>query len=238
MHPVLKNKLRKRTLKYRHGYEKLETRCVLTTVSISGNTLTIVGTPGDDDVALRSEESLPGEIIVDTSDGEMFFDAEGIARVEFYGLSGIDNFVPTNDSSWELETVLFVGGDGNDSLSVNSFVDAPGLFIEGYGGNGNDVLEIQISIPVTTFHTAEFYGGPGKDTLIGGWLSDHLVGGPGADFLSGDVGADSIFGGDGADEIDGGEGNDVINGGNHSDTIRGGTSLIPSDSLSSIPDKF
>ena len=64
------------------------------------------------------------------------------------------------------------------------------LFMEFYGGDGNDVL----------------MGGAGKDTLSGGEGKD-LSGGAGADLLDGGNGDDRLGGADGAiDQVIGGNG--------------------------------
>ncbi len=72
------------------------------------------------------------------------------------------------------------GGDGNDTMAMDST----------YGGD--DVL----------------IGGAGNDHLYGGAGDDRIDGGLDNDTLSGERGADVIEGGDGDDMIDGGADND------------------------------
>ena len=54
------------------------------------------------------------------------------------------------------------------------------------------------------------YGGPGNDTLDGGFARDILYGGPGNDTLFGGASKDVLVGGAGNDHIYGGGGNDTI----------------------------
>jgi hypothetical protein len=54
------------------------------------------------------------------------------------------------------------------------------------------------------------YGGPGDDTLNGGFARDILYGGPGKDTLFGGASKDILVGGGGSDHIYGGGGNDTI----------------------------
>lgn len=60
------------------------------------------------------------------------------------------------------------------------------------------------------FDGDSLYGGPGNDTLYGGYARDSLYGGPGNDTIYGGGSIDVIVGGPGHDHISGGGGNDVI----------------------------
>jgi uncharacterized protein YkwD len=72
-----------------------------------------------------------------------------------------------------------------------------------YGREGNDQFRNNSGIP------SEAHGGPGNDTLIGGWGPDVLNGGDGNDRLIGNAGNDKLNGGVGKDRIDGGPGEDT-----------------------------
>ncbi|HMC92303.1 MAG TPA: Ig-like domain-containing protein, partial [Allosphingosinicella sp.] len=65
---------------------------------------------------------------------------------------------------------------------------------------------------------ANYNGGNGKDTIVGGSGNDIIHGGNGDDALKGGAGNDQIFGDNGSDDITGGAGDDVIDGGNGKDT--------------------
>ena len=93
-----------------------------------------------------------------------------------------------------------------------------------HGGLGADTLTSVASRVI-------FYGGPGRDRLIGGPRADLLFGKRGADFIRGRGGADRILGGPdddlivsgpGADRSLGGAGDDRVYGGLGDDVLRGG----------------
>jgi len=81
------------------------------------------------------------------------------------------------------------------------------------------------------FDGDSLYGGPGNDTLYGGFARDTLYGGPGNDTIYGGGSIDVIVGGPGHDHISGGGGNDVIGAQDgERDWISCGTNL-PSDGI-------
>ncbi len=100
-----------------------------------------------------------------------------------------------------LDTVVLVGGDGNDDLRVEGFKANVRAIIN--GGKGNDVL----------------VGGKGNDTLSDGEGNDRLRGGGGDDGLTNSAGRDIVKGQGGNDllvssSVDDG---DVIDGGGGKD---------------------
>jgi Ca2+-binding RTX toxin-like protein len=100
-----------------------------------------------------------------------------------------------------LDTVVLVGGDGNDVLRVDGFKDNVRAIIN--GGKGNDSL----------------IGGKGNDTLNDGEGNDRLRGGGGDDGLTNSAGKDRLRGGGGNDllvtsSLDDG---DVLDGGGGKD---------------------
>ena len=102
------------------------------------------------------------------------------------------------------------------------------------GGNGNDTLYVDSAVSVP----AVLIGGNGKDVLSGGSGDDRLDGGNGIDHLSGGGGADTLLGGNGADVLDGGDGDDALDGGRSRDQVTGGTGTdtFKTDSSSEILD--
>jgi Ca2+-binding RTX toxin-like protein len=97
-------------------------------------------------------------------------------------------------------------------------------------GGGDDVVNNSSAAPMRAT------GGPGNDTLNGGFLGDNLSDGNGRDTLRGNGGDDSLStdfgsddgladvldGGDGNDDLRAGPGNDRLIGGGGDDTFRGG----------------
>lgn len=88
-------------------------------------------------------------------------------------------------SQRDIQQISIYGFDGNDELSVNSYLSIPAIIRGGlgndnlFGGFGNDVL----------------LGGPGDDVLSGGFGRDILIGGLGRDVLMGRCGQDLLIGG-------------------------------------------
>ncbi len=146
------------------------------------------------------------------------FDADAVARVEFWGEEGADSF----QNATHLES-LAIGGSGNDYLRGGRANDS--LF----GGTGNDHLN----------------GGQGDDTLSGGSGNDRLNGSLGNDlifgnnsidpyrryrdtstadndYLEGGWGNDTLYGGDWNDVLIGGMGRDQLDGGIGGDYLDGG----------------
>jgi Ca2+-binding RTX toxin-like protein len=113
-------------------------------------------------------------------------------------------------------------GRGGDRAVIANLLRLPAIVVR--GGVGADTLESVLA------HVA-FYGGPGRDRLIGGLRADLLFGKRGADFIRGRGGADRISGGPdddlivagpGPDRAFGGAGDDRLYGGPGADVLRGG----------------
>jgi len=108
---------------------------------------------------------------------------------------------PVTFGSDDVQTVLFVGGAGNDA-----FVNLTDLPAFAFGGFGNDLL-----IAGSAGNT--LIGDDGNDTLIGGAGDDTLIGAVGNDILAGQAGDDTLIGGAGTDIVFGGAGTDTQGGG-------------------------
>lgn len=119
------------------------------------------------------------------------------------------------------DTLVLTGTDGSDVIfvvatgprAVTSYVNGVRSLHQGvsrvvaHGLGGDDVLAAAGSLPV------QFFGGPGNDTLFGGFANDVLAGGPGSDALYGSTGNDILVGGTGGDFLFGGFGDDLLIGG-------------------------
>ena len=113
-------------------------------------------------------------------------------------------------------------GRGDDRAVVDNMVRLPAIVVRGEAGA--DTLA-SVAAHVT------FYGGGGRDRLLGGPRADVLQGRRGADFIRGRAGTDSIEGGHGDDLIvsgpgadwsSGGAGDDRVYGSRGDDVLRGG----------------
>ena len=170
-------------------FESLERRALLSaTFTFDKGVLTIQGTPGNENV------------YVTIGAGSMLHVIEGGTSVASQPVS-------------KVKRLVFLGGDGNDSFTMNGSLGPVRASL--VGGNGDDRMS----------------GGAGDDTIDGGagrdWLNgfdgnDRITGGDGDDVVSGDKGNDTIDAGNDNDLCTGGEGDDLIDGGFGKDRIRGG----------------
>ncbi|MFC1758116.1 hypothetical protein ACFL2H_05025 [Planctomycetota bacterium] len=99
-------------------------------------------------------------------------------------------------------SIVFIGGSGNDFISIAPSVTANALLIGNggfdtlLGGGGHDRIE----------------GGDDDDILRGGPGNDYMLGDAGNDEMRGEFGNDCMYGGDGADFLYGGRGDDNMEG--------------------------
>jgi Ca2+-binding RTX toxin-like protein len=121
------------------------------------------------------------------------------------------------------------GGDGNDSIHVQSILDgsrAVIIFPDSAApirpGQGIDRFLRAILVATTLL------GGGGHDTLVGGQAGDWLEGGEGDDQLAGQQGNDCVWGDAGNDSLYGGQGRDTLYGGDGDERLEGdGNRPIP-----------
>ncbi|MEM6717546.1 MAG: calcium-binding protein, partial [Cyanobacteria bacterium P01_C01_bin.147] len=116
---------------------------------------------------------------------------EKIEQFEINGQGGDDSLTIGDLTGSTVETVVFSGGDGDDTLDARESSTA----IEAFGGDGDDLL----------------LGGSAVDTFYAGAGDDIVVGQRGNDIAYLEAGDDRFIwnNGDGSDFIDGGEGFDV-----------------------------
>ena len=208
------------------------------TVTLDNGTLTIEGTPLDDEIEVY--EIPIGVVTIIDGNLDLFLDVEtlivrGNDGNDTISMGLIDEGVVNNVVNGGLgddEITVFgsvganlFGGHGDDVLQGGLGPD----FIRGglgfdtiNGRSGNDVIEGGTEYSNYDDSGNELQGGPGADTIHGGTLDDTIFGGDGGDLIFGDEGADTIFGSLGNDEIHGQEGDDEIFGGEAADTIFGG----------------
>ncbi len=156
------------------------------------------------------------------------------------GADDVSSDPVTQDVSIEIAALidgnLVVGGttghdhirfyrSGHNRVSVRLNRDRLGPFtlsadaqLVAYGQDGNDRISVSGNLP----YDASFFGGAGRDLLVGGRGDDLLDGGPGRDQLYGLRGDDLLDGGDGDDLLFGGLGDNVLVGGEGNDRLLGG----------------
>ncbi|MEM7784161.1 MAG: hypothetical protein AAF623_12470 [Planctomycetota bacterium] len=168
--------------------------------------------------SLESRHLLAG-IFLDTSNGELtvFGDnGNNVGQVNFVNgniEARIDNVAVQSFNPGQVNSLVFVGFNGNDTFFNNTAINSS-LFghagnDELFGGNGNDLI----------------VGDVGNDTLQGNDGNDIIIGFNGSDTIRGGSGNDELFGGDGLNSIFGEGGNDLIFGGNDADNIDGGLGI-------------
>ena len=160
--------------------------------SVANNTLTVLGTSGDDSISI-AEPAGQSSLVVDLGNGSQpqRFDPSTFNAIAVFLGRGDDRFQASADLALADDALSVDGGSGDDSIT---------------GGSGNDILS----------------GGAGNDTISGGDGVDLILGGRGNDFADGNRGNDTEIMGAGQDtaEWDPGEGSDGVDGGSGSDALR------------------
>jgi hypothetical protein len=160
--------------------------------SVSGGTLTIVGTTGDDTIGLGLAED-PSTLLVDLGNGRLpqSFDRTAFDTIAVFLRAGDDQFqVFPSRSEFGEDKLRVQGGLGNDTI---------------VGGPGADTLS----------------GGAGDDDIQGGDGQDLIFGNAGADRVNGNRDNDTEVLGLGQDTAlwNPGEGSDAIDGGGDRDAL-------------------
>ncbi len=180
--------------------EFLESRRLCSASAVlHAHTLTIRGTPGDDNIVL----GLSSNSLLVNLDGQLAaFPADKVKHITIQALGG-NNFVNAGAFADNLASIFpgatpitapikilagsgndtLFGGNGNDTLKAGSGHDRL------YGGAGNDLLIERF----LSYERDSFFGQSGNDTLVGGNGDDYLDGGPGKDLLHGHAGADGFI---------------------------------------------
>jgi hypothetical protein len=161
--------------------------------SVANDTLTIIGTNGDDAIGLGLASTDSNTLLVDLGNGTLAqsFDRRTFNSIAVFLRRGNDQFHVTPGGGTFADEALSVdGAAGNDTI---------------VGGDGNDTL----------------FGGAGADNIQGGDGNDLIFGDAGNDVVDGDRGNDIEILGAGRDSAlwNPGEGSDVIDGGAGSDAL-------------------
>jgi Ca2+-binding RTX toxin-like protein len=192
--------------------EQLENRLFLTS-TLTGTTLKVVGTGGDDSIIVSVASNDPSRYVVNESGVNKRFRKSAVKTIRIDGRAGADTIRINAGVAAKLN---ISGGAGADNITGSAAHETIA------GSGGNDVI----------------LGGGGHDFLTGGADDDSLRGGGGNDILYGDQGNDSLFGENGADTLGGDDedtlrfigqptpqdiaGNDALDGGAGVDWLLGG----------------
>lgn len=196
--------------------ESTSTITVRQATELSGTTLAVNGTAGDDKIGISRKG---GNYIVTVNGATTSFATSAVSLIQVLGLAGSD-LIRLTDTVFS-DTYLD-GGDGNDAIYggsgsniINAGAGADSVFCGNgvgsianrvAGGDGNDTIT----------------GGTGRDRIFGGAGNDSIQGAAGRDILSGDEGNDIVVGGASADSLYGAAGDDILNGLSGADLVDGG----------------
>ena len=222
------------------------------TLNGQGGNDVLDGGLGDDTIVWEGAAS-GNDLIGDTAgDNTLRVNGNGTANTFVLSESANDLLVVSEGSKSvtvgpTFNQVIVDGGNGDDSITINSLLDIPAVAVLVLGGNGNDSisaagaslgnvrLQLSGNAGNDTIVGSEdgdtitgddgndaLYGGSGDDTVSGGNGNDNLFGQTGNDSLQGNAGDDSLRGNDGNDTVDGGDGFDVLLGQAGDDSLLGG----------------
>ncbi len=222
-------------------FTRLDERNLMAGISFSSSTgvLTVTGDQYADKVDIKFQGSdVKVELYAGKSDGttrhyDRTKSISGVSQIVVNGMAGNDQVNITQGTlntgvTVANESVVFNGGDGNDSTSNGTEAR---LFA--YGGNGDDTFSGGSGADVLNGQAGvdRLYGQAGNDALYGGSENDLMYGGIGNDILYGEAGNDTMSGGFDNDWMDGGIGEDglwgdwgldVMYGNQGSDSLSGG----------------
>lgn len=176
----------------------LEGRDVPATAVLSGTTLTVDGTSGNDTITVRQETaslSVTGTPIRDGSKSVNSVAPSRVRKIVVRGSAGNDTI---NFSGVTIPAQIW-GGQGNDRIIAGN------VNTTAYGDQGHDTI----------------FGGTGNDWLVGGDGNDLIYGSGGNDWITGDGSDDRLYGEAGNDTLHGGDGRDFLSGGVGADLMDG-----------------
>lgn len=184
----------------------------------------ILGTSGDDTIIWNG--SGDGVDTVGESMGAQTVFIMGTAAANDFTVDSNNGLLRVSEGTASITTsrsttaVSVLGGNGDDTITLNSIDDVRPLVLEIDGQGGNDTIRAMSARVGNSL--VSLNGGAGNDTINGGADGDNINGGDGDDVLSGGAMGDIIDGGAGNDVINGEDGNDTLMGNIGNDTISGG----------------
>jgi Ca2+-binding RTX toxin-like protein len=210
----------------------------VTSVSVTGGSLMVVGSPGADTPTLQylnpANGGSPGYTRIVDGGGVPVSVSAPCQKTAPAGQSAAANAVWCQDggSAADLPSVTLSLGAGDDQPTLdecfttatvdlaegtNAYVvpNCAGGTLNFSSGSGPDTL----TAPAATATNVTATLGGGDDSASGGGGNDTLDGGPGADYLVGGAGNDTLHGGADGDALLAGAGNDVLEGGDGDDSF-------------------
>lgn len=205
--------------------EALESRRLLS-VDLVGDTVSVVGTAGPDDISISVDGTDSTKYSVSDGVTTQTFDKSAVSRFVVAGKGG-DDTIAVDSSNGKVDAPRDLrGGGGNDTIDGSGGKDnisggAGDDSVSGgngrdslSGGDGNDTMNGD-SGPDTVV------GGTGDDSISGGAGDDSMLGEDGSDTMIGDAGDDSLVGGASDDHMFGAAGNDTVRGSGGNDVVGG-----------------
>ena len=196
-------------------FESLEDRRLLSSVTLSGGVLRLVGdTNRDNDLVVQPKGS-SSSLYVYANNVNRTVRLADVRRVEFTGGSKDDGIFLA--SSLDIDAVVNAG-DGDDDIRLGKGDDVVNA------GDGDDRIWTRPGNDRATGGGGDdsFLGDTGNDTFDGGAGDDRADGGQGNDALLTGDGDDTLIGGSGNDKLDAGDGDDSIRADDGNDTLSGG----------------
>ncbi|HUB26250.1 MAG TPA: FG-GAP-like repeat-containing protein [Tepidisphaeraceae bacterium] len=193
--------------------------------NVTGHTLTVTGTPGNDTIFANSGNPL--FTVTENGVTSQSFPLVGITTMNIVGDDGNDSIYVGQG----LRPGTVTGGMSTLDAGTGSDTIVAGDFETVYGGAGPDYLSsgesqgclLTGNVSGDTLQAGEFsttlIGGAGADVLLGGSGNDSMSGGGGPDTLIAGPGNSTLVGGAGFDSIVGGIGSDLLDGAAGGDTI-------------------
>jgi Ca2+-binding RTX toxin-like protein len=170
----------------------------------------VITCDGEDDTidALAGNDTLTGGAGNDTLIGNSGNDTltGGAGNDTLIGGAGNDSYAFDTDSALGIDTVTEASGGGTDTLNFNG---SSNVITVNLGTTGNQFINGNLTLNLTSAQVENVTGGSNNDTLTGNDLNNTLSGGNGNDILDGGAGTDTLTGGAGNDTLTGEAGDDT-----------------------------
>ncbi len=140
----------------------------------------------------------------------------GAGNDTLIGGTGNDTYAFNTNTSLGADTLTEAVGGGTDSLTFTGSTNDVAINL---ALTGNQTINSNLTLNMTSAQVENVTGGDGNDTLTGNNSNNTLTGGSGNDTLDGGAGNDTLTGGDGNDTLNTGSGVDTLDAGAGDDEI-------------------